>query len=181
MKYKKLLWLFLIITLIFGSGITYSVFTSDLNAIGKKNIAKFIFNAQTLDEIELPISDIHPGVTKEYAFSVSNNSNSNISNVTLNYELTIKTYHFMPLEINLYSIENEVEELIMTCDEDSHLRGEDNKLICNAPVKEMSYNESVLDNYIIKVTFPSSYDEEEYSNLVDFIDIEINSLQKIGG
>lgn len=179
MKMKKVLWLLLIITLILGSGITYSVFSSDANISGKQNIAKFIFNAEEQDSIELPLSDIYPGVTKEYQFSVSNNSSGKVSNVTLNYELTIKTFHFMPLLIELYKVNtDEARELIISCDE-THTR-DNNSLVCNAPTEEMNYDTMEIDNYVLKIEFPSIYSEEVYTNLVDYIDIEINSWQKIG-
>lgn len=181
MKYKKLIWLSLAIILVFGSGLTYSVFRSDTTDIGTKDIAKFVFNTEVVDSIELPISDIYPGITKEYAFSVSNNSASSVSNVTLEYELIIKTYNFMPLDIILYKVENEAESPIMECAEnETFQRGVDNQLLCNAPIQEMNYDEIQLDNYVLKITFPSGNYGEEYTNLVDFVDIEINSWQKIG-
>ena len=181
MKYKVLLWLFLFTIVLFGTGITYSVFTSSKTATTSTQIAKFIFNAETLDEIDLSLIDLHPGTTKEYEFSVSNNSSGTVSNVTLKYNMIIKTYHFMPTTIKLYKIENATETLILTCDE-SYTRNDKNELVCNTTDFEMSYATTLgeEDNYRLEVAFPSSYNEEDYTNLVDFIHIEINSWQKIG-
>lgn len=67
-----------------------------------QNIAKFIFNTKQLDEINIPLLDIKPGENKEYLFSVANNENGNKSDVDFEYQIIIKTYHFVPLEINLY-------------------------------------------------------------------------------
>jgi hypothetical protein len=42
----------------------------------------------------------------------------------------------------------------------------------------MGYSVLKLDNYKLKVTFPSQYNGEVYSDLVDYINIEIKSWQK---
>ena len=87
------------IILIFGSGITYSLFTSSSRLIANQKVAKFIFEAKKTDLIELPITNINPGDETEYTFQVANSLNSKQSDVTINYQITIKTYHFMPLDI----------------------------------------------------------------------------------
>ena len=61
------------LALFFGAGITYSIFTSNASLISAdQNIAKFIFNTQTLDEINIMLNDLKPGDTKNYNFSISN-------------------------------------------------------------------------------------------------------------
>ena len=180
MKVKILIGMFLLATLLFGTGITYSIFYSDgiLQTTNQK-IAKFVFNAEKLDHLELELTDLHPGTVEEYAFQVSNNASSVISNVTLEYEIMIKTYHFIPLTIELYKITDENEERIMTCDE-TYTRNSENEVVCNSPIQQMEYDKEVLDNYKIKVTFPTMYNTEEYADLVDYIDVEIKSWQKLG-
>ena len=44
----------------------------------------------------------------------------------------------------------------------------------------MQYTTNVNDDYELKVEFDEKYNEEEYSDLVDYIDIEIKSWQKVG-
>jgi hypothetical protein len=143
-----------------------------------QNIAKFIFNTESLDQLELSLVDLNPGDTKEYLFSVSNNSSGSTSNVSIQYQMTIKTYHLVPLVIELYRLNGSTEELVSTCDE-TYTRISNNELICNVPIQEMSYSSSILDNYKLKVGFPSEYNDETYSDLVDYINIEIKSWQKI--
>ena len=107
----------MLIVMAFGTGITYSVFNSDAFGNVNQKIAKFIFNAEEVDELHLSLTDLYPGVTKEYQFSVSNNSSGKLTNVTLNYNMTIKTYHFMPTEIKLYRMDEDTETLVISCDE----------------------------------------------------------------
>jgi hypothetical protein len=44
----------------------------------------------------------------------------------------------------------------------------------------MVHNDKVTDRYTLKLTFPKKYNSEVYSDLVDYIDIDINSWQSTG-
>ena len=179
-KYKVFIVLFMIVMILFSSGITYSIFNSTAALITEnKKIAKFVFNASKVDLIEIPLVDMYPGSVEEYLFSVTNASQETISNITIEYQITIKTYHFMPLVIELISIEDDKEILIMNCNE-TYSRNSSNELVCNSSTLTMDYDAEVLNNYKLKVSFPEEYNTEEYSDLVDYIDLEISSWQKIG-
>lgn len=180
-KYKFLLGLFIMIMLLLSSGITYSIFNSGSTlSTPDQQIAKFVFDTNVVDYIELNLTNINPGDTKEYLFSVSNSQSENLSNITVDYEITVKTYHFMPLTIELYKIDADSNEtLIMSCNENYYTRNSSNELICNSPTQIMSFSSEVLDNYKIKVAFPSEYNSEAYANLVDYLDLEISSRQKL--
>ena len=177
MKYKVLKILMIMALVVFGLGITYSIFNSNTLAAGNQKIAKFIFNAEEVDKLNLPILNLNPGEDSEYAFSVSNSKDTKISNVTIEYQMIVKTYHLVPLTIELYKVEENGESLILTCDE-TYSRNESNELICNSNVEELNYKEAKENNYKLKVTFPSEYSDKMYSNLVDYINIEIKSWQK---
>jgi len=179
MKYKLIIGIFAMIILILGFGITFSLFHSENNLNSTdQNIAKFIFNTESLDQLELSIIDLTPGNTKEFSFSVSNNTSGIISNVSVEYQMILKTYHIAPLTINLYKLNGEVEDLILTCDE-SFTRNSNNELICNTELQDMGHDAEALDNYVLKIGFPIEYNTEEYSDLIDYIDIELQSWQKI--
>ena len=178
MKRKIIIVFVLIIAILFGSGITYSIFRSNTSGSVNQKIAKFVFEAKEVDELNIPLADMYPGVTKDYSFSVTNKQDSKISNVTLNYQIIIKTYHFMPTVIELKKVDGKEETLILTCDE-SFTRNSNNELVCNSQVLEMSHNIESLDNYKLVIKFPESYNDEMYKDVVDYIDIAIKSWQKI--
>lgn len=165
------------IVLICGSGITYSLFTSSSRLVANQKIAQFVFNATKTDVIELPIANLNPGAKSEYKFQVTNNIDNKRSDVTIKYQMTIKTFHFMPLEINLYK-ENE-ETPLLTCEESS--RNSENEVVCNTEVQTMDYKLNATDNYKLVIEFPEKYNDDSYTDLVDYIDIEIKSWQAIGG
>lgn len=178
-RLKIIIMLVCAIVLVCGSGITYSLFTSDAKLIANQKIAKFVFNATKTDLIELPIADLNPGDSVDYTFKVTNTLDTDTSEVTINYQMTIKTYHFMPLEIKLYKVEDDEEILVLTCDE-TYSRNEDNQLVCNTEKQTMSHNHKVQDEYKLEVIFPDEYNSEVYTDLVDYIDIEIKSWQTTG-
>lgn len=166
------------IVIICGSGITYSLFTSNSKLVVNQRVAKFVFNAKKTDLIELPITNLNPGDATDYTFQVANTKNSKQSEVTINYQIILKTFHFMPLSIELYKVENGQENKILTCDE-TYSRNEDNQLLCNTEVQSLSHDSEKLDNYKLKIVFPSEFNTENYTELVDYIDIEIKSWQAI--
>lgn len=176
-KYKLLIVLLLLGTMFVATGVTYSVFSAkaDLNTINEK-IAKFVFDAEMLDNLELPLGDLTPGESKIYNFKVTNNHEDLTSNVTINYQITLKTFHFIPLVIELFKEDEEVP--LMVCDE-GYSRNSNNELVCNSSLQEMKYIDNKMDNYRLKVTFPKEYNGEEFAGLVDFIDLEISSFQKL--
>lgn len=175
MRYKVLISLFIIMFFIFGIGITYSYFSSDVQtSLVDQRIAKFIFDTETLDRLELPLIDLVPGQTEDYIFSVSNGSDDSLSDVSIEYQLTILTPHFTPLVIELYKD----DVLIMSCDE-TYSRNDNNELVCNSPVQELSHEDESVDNYKLSITFDSLYSDSVFSNLVDYINIEIKSYQKV--
>ena len=179
MKRRILLILITSVILVFSFGITYSFFTSNtaLNSTDQ-NIARFIFNTESLNELQIPLIDLKPGTEEEYNFSISNNYLEHTSEVSIKYQLTIKTYHLVPLNIELYKIVDEEETLIITCDE-TYTRNAEGELVCNTDDQIMLHSESKLDNYKLKIVFPSEYNSSVYADLVDYINMEIRSEQII--
>lgn len=179
MKSKVLTILFILISVTLFSGLAYSVFNSTANLkSSNQGIAKFIFNAELKEEIELPLIDLKPGIVKEYNFSVCNSDEQKISQVLIEYEIIIKTYHLIPLEIKLYKIVDNEEKEILDCNESSFSRDEDNYLVCKTQVQQLDHKFESIDDYKLEIGFLEEYNDEIYSELVDFINLKIKSWQK---
>ena len=133
------------------------------------------YSADRKELINIPISNIKPGDDIDYKFAVSNNSKDKKSDVSIKYNIILKTMHFIPLDIELYDKDN---NLVLTCDEKSK-RNELNELECSTEDIIMSYEKDITDEYNLKLVFSKDYDTEEYSSLVDYINLEIKSSQKI--
>ncbi len=165
----------LVIGIIFGIGITYSMYTSEAKIKSDISLATFVFDTDRKELINIPISNIKPGDNLKYEFAISNNSNTKKSDVTIKYNIKIKTMHFIPLEISIYDID---DNLVMSCDETNE-RNSLNELECISEDIIMPYMENVKDEYYLKLVFPLEYSDIEYSSLVDYINLEIDSSQKI--
>ena len=175
MKYKIMISIIIIEFFVLSIGLTYSYFNSSSNVTTvNQRLAHFVFDAEALDHLELPLIDLTPGEENSYDFSISNTTDDVTSDVTVEYVLTILTPHFTPLIIELYKDEN----LVLSCDE-TYSRNNNNELVCNTEVQELSHDSEYSDDYELRVTFDEEYDDEEYSNLIDYINIEINSYQKV--
>ena len=72
MKKKVIIILAFLLISILGASVTYSAFHSSVSMKTNQDIAKFVFEANQTDHIELPLYDLKPGDTKDYKFSVSN-------------------------------------------------------------------------------------------------------------
>lgn len=179
-KKKTILILLLAYILIFGVNNTYSMYNSNSNGEIELSFAKIIFNNETIDSLSLPISDFVPGESLEYKFKVSNNKDGIRSEVNIGYSITIETFKIIPVTIELYK--DLEEKPVMTCNELSFTRNPENKLLCNTEDFKLNFNNDNENNYTLKISF-DKYDEnndiwtDEYSELIDFIDIKINSWQ----
>lgn len=181
MRKRIFIIIFLLIMIVLGLGITYSAFSSENQLIMNQKIASFIFEANQTDHISLALSDLKPGDEISYNFSVSNNKivddKVNVSHVKVNYQIVLSTYQFIPLNIEVYK--GNSTEPLMICD-DTFNRNDSNEVVCTSDVQTMDFNEGITEDYIIKAKFDEKYNSEEYSDLVDYIDLEIKSWQKVG-
>ena len=173
-KYIILLTLTISIIVTFTAGIAYSFFNSQTTMVSNnERIAKFVFAADIKDNLELPIVDLVPEKLEKYEFQIKNTLDGTKADVSINYQITIKTYHFLPTIIKLYNSKN---ELFMTCDE-THSRNESNELICNSKIMKMDHKEKLTHDYKIEVGYEDGYDDLMYKNLVDYIELDIKSWQ----
>lgn len=171
---KKLFIVTLLILSFLTTGITYSLYTSSKDINIESSLASFIVDVSRTDNIDIPLSDIKPGDELVYDFSVSNNSKDKTSDVYIIYNITLNTMHLMPLDINLY---DDSGNLVLTCTEENS-RNLKNELECKSNDIEMAYDKDVKDNYTLKVKFDSLYSESSYADLVDYINLKVDSYQK---
>lgn len=181
MKKKKIILILLLAyILIFGVNSTYSKYNSLGDGKVELSFAKIIFNNEAIDSLSLPISDLVPGESLEYKFKISNNKDGIRSDINIGYSISIETFLIIPVSLELYK-ENQ-EEPVLLCNEDLFERNPENKLICNTDEFKLDFNNDIIDNYTLKISF-AKYNEnneiwsEDYSELIDFIDIKINSWQ----
>lgn len=183
MKKKILIILLLTNLLLLGVGGTYAAYRDEaVGTINEFNFAKIIFNNEETSSISLPNNGLKPGEKISYNFKVSNNKDSQRSDVNIDYKITIQTYHLIPTTIKLYDTNDGNRELLLTCNESAQ-RDEEYKINCVSDDYTLYYSSNDEDNYEVEVIFDSTDAEgnpwpQDYSELLDFIDIKIDSWQK---
>jgi hypothetical protein len=143
--------------------------------------AKFIFNSKKTDDIELDISNLLPNSSLKYTFQVSNTSNNKKSDVSIKYKIYIESYRVIPLTFKIY-LKSDPTNIILLCDNNSNITS-DNMYLCTTNDLVLDYEEDTNKDYILEVIFPEKdenddYWSEDYSNLVDYVNVKIKSWQK---
>jgi len=182
MKKKIIVILILIYLLMTGVTTSYSMYNDHQNGkVNNLEFAKIIFNNEELTELSLPLDNIFPGSSLDYNFKISNKKNGIRSEINIGYNITIETYHIIPIAIKLYQ-KSTTNKLLLECNETNYERNSQNKLVCTTEDFQLNYTEDTSHEYNLNITFNenSSSGEswsQEYTNLIDYVDIKINSWQ----
>ncbi len=116
-----------------------------------------------------------------YTITVSNNDGVKRTDVTLEYDLIIKTTTNLPLEYSVYLNENyddtDATNIIKTSVDEADSDGTYFKTI-TLPTKELSYKKDETDTYQLAIVFPARYNSSEYQNILEYIEVSINARQK---
>ena len=99
-------------------------------------------------------------------------------------KIQISTPYTIYIQNSTLNKKNEItnlDELVLTCNEEDE-RNSENKLTCTSDIYTLDYKYQEQDDYSIKITYDNKDKNqntwsEEYSELVDFIDIKIESWQ----
>ena len=91
----------------------------------------------------------------------------------ISYNIVLKTGNYIPLEIKLYDSSDNV----LLDSKNGTIT--DDALVLKTEDIVMPYSKSVKNDYSLEVVFPEEYSGEEYSGLVDYINLTIEAGQII--
>ena len=118
-----------------------------------------------------------------YTFSIGNQDGTQTAEVDLEYELTIRTTTNLPLTYELYmnqqytdsNAQNIITENKIEADEQgTYFR----KLLTDKV--SLSYKVATTNQYQLVVHFPKEYNPENYQDIIELIEITVDSHQVIG-
>jgi len=170
---KKVLIIAIMFMLISVTGITYSLYTNIMKKSVPISLASFSVGVEKTPTLDIDLSDLEPGSVNRYNFSVLNNIDESMSDVAITYNIVLKTGNYIPLDIKLYDSSNN-----LLFDSTSGVRTNDELLLKTNDIT-MPYSKNVKNDYSLVVEFPEECDGEEYSGLVDYINLTIEASQKI--
>lgn len=117
-----------------------------------------------------------------YTFSIGNEDGQNIAETDLIYELKIRTTTNLPLQYELYMNEdytkqgatNKIKDNVILKDEDgTYFRN-----ISTDPIS-LKYTKGTTNIYQLVVKFPANYNQENYQDLIEMIEITVDAKQEI--
>ena len=122
-----------------------------------------------------------------YTFSVVNSDGTNITDAALVYDLKIIATTNIPLQYKLCMNKTESQCKSSGTANDININevrpDEDGTFFryMTTTRQEFGYEQEETNNYVLLVYFPSEYDSSEFQNLVESIQINVDSKQKLEG
>lgn len=117
-----------------------------------------------------------------YDFSIGNQKDEEQAEVDIEYELTIRTTTNLPLTYKLYMNEKynqkDANDIIKT---NEIYQDEDGTYFrkMTTEKKELKYKEPKTNTYQLVVSFPSNYNTENYQDIIEAIEINVDGKQII--
>lgn len=170
----------ILIVLLSLDTVTFSRYETVVTSSSALDTAIYLVNDQ-YQTVQVKLPDIIPSNNVyQYSFSVSNYNNDEHCETNLIYRLHIRTTTNMHIEYELYktlTIQN-AESYILSndviLDADGtyfrHIYTEENEFL---------YTQDEIDYYTLVFTFSEDYNDYEYNSNVDYIEINVESRQKL--
>lgn len=141
------------------------------------DFAYYLVKEQSISQ-ELKLQSILPrDEAYVYTFLVANYNETERTQTALEYTFKLKTTTNLPLQYSVH-LDGQNTELItsITTDQDS-----DGTYFKNITIQgdELGFRQNEQKTYKLEVTFPKQYNRAEYEGIVEYIEITIDSKQKI--
>lgn len=168
---------FCIIILFFAFTKTGAIFQTETSSQSNVDIAFYCIK-EDFQTMTLKLDDILPRIEPYiYNFTVSNNDGTKRTETELQYDLIIRTTTNLPLDITLFDTNSGVSEIgteTIALDSDgTYFR------IINIPQREFGFLNNQTDSFRIEVVLPTTYKSYEYQDMIELIEINVDSKQKI--
>lgn len=177
-KFKILIILFCVFMIFFVIRGTLSRYQSQTSAKGSLSTAMFIVD-EGFQSMNLNLDSIVPrDAPYEYEFVIANNDGTNRAEVNLEYELKIVTTTNLPLDYELY-LNDDLDTNIITetkIEQDEHSTYFKTML---TEKKQFGFTKDESNTYKLVVYFPSVYKDIMYQDIIEGIEIQVNSSQII--
>ncbi len=156
---------------------TGAIFQTKTEGEAKLDIAFYCIE-EDFQSMNLKLEDIVPrSASYIYNFTVSNNNGSKRTETALTYDLTLRTTTNLPLDFKLFDINSSPvqisTEVIGLDDDNTYFR------TITVPQREFGFVNNETDSYRIEINFPAEYNLEHYQDIIELVEINVDSKQKI--
>lgn len=115
-----------------------------------------------------------------YTFTIGNQDGSQSAEIDLTYDLTIRTTTNLPLTYYLYKNQNYTDNNAVDITKTNEiLQDEDETYFrtMTTETEELLYREPKTNTYQLVVYFPPNYNTENYQDIIEAIEIKVESRQ----
>lgn len=175
---KCIIFLLLIVAIIFLIRNTFARYSSNASAVGTLSTAMYILE-EGYQSMNLKLDTLEPRSDPyKYTFSIANNDGENRAQVNLEYDLKIVTTTNLPLTFELY-MADDLSTSIVTSNVVE--RDEYNTYFrtLETEKKQFGFTEDESYAYTLLVYFPETYKDIKYQDVIEGIEIQVNSKQII--
>lgn len=181
-----LLYLGLVTSLILSA--TLAKYASGVAGTGTATVAAVAGGAGVIqpDPIEMPLEGLAPGAEVALKFQVVNYSGDTVSEVALDYDITVKTTGNLPLQFTLASEAGENGVKISDGGQEKVPNGDailtGQTLTGGAfPLAEDASAQKQAHTYTLKVAWPDGESNAGYADEIDLLTIAIAARQRLAG
>lgn len=179
---KILILLLIIILLIKLISSTVARYESNANANSNIQAAFYVlsddFQTMTLNlDTLIPSSELHV-----YTFSVSNNDGTNTCETDMQYDLIIRTTTNLPIEYELYMNQNYTDSDAVSAIKTNEVAKDDDGTYfrtITTDTQTFLYTKAETNTYQLVIKFPEQYNNIEYQDVIEAIEITVDSKQVI--
>lgn len=160
--------------------ITMSKYESSSTSTANIEVAFYILDTD-YKSMSINLSSINPRVEPYiYMFTIANNDGKNRTETALEYDLDIKTTTNLPLTFELYLNENYndtgakntiTQDIVEQDEYGTYFR----KL--STETKQFGFKKNEVNTYYLVVYFPEIYKTIEYQDIIEAVQINVNSKQ----
>ncbi len=190
-KNKKRLYTFLITFLILDLIVIFNVLNVsnaryESDAVSETELDVALFAISEDDDYYITLDTMVPREDPYvYKFEITNtDKNGTLTDVKMKYNLRIITTTNLPLEYELYKNQNYLSsnaENIITPEQDVIIPDPDGTFfrVMTTPEEEFGFNQVETNEYTLLVYFPASITDSKYQDLIESIQINIDSEQLV--
>lgn len=165
----------LILILLLITKVTLSRFQSDAEGAVESEIAFYLLDTETQTQT-IKIADLKPDNSEHfYDVRVTNYKENKISEVDIEYELSLITTTNLPVEYALYYNGSNVNSLgtreVIQDDDGMYF------FKFRTTSKQLAKNIRNYDDFRIGIKFPNTYGDALYQGIIELLSVEIKSKQ----
>ena len=160
--------------------LVWSRYESEATSNANVDIAFYLLN-EDFQEMTLNLGKIVPqNNVYIYTFSIGNEEDEKVAEVDLTYDLTIRTTTNLPLTFDLYMNQDYTDENSVSIIKTNEINPDEDGTYfrtITTNTEELYYTEPKTNIYTLVVYFPSTYNTEEYQDIIEMLEITVDSRQ----